>query len=136
MPSLKSTADGVIAYKLYDEKDFIMNGRWESLAQTHGDELTAAIRSLYNYFDGPKIAGWLVNLYDPELGGFYYSRSARDYEGFLPDLESTSQALSMLAGSLGALSPDTMLPDEIKMKLVAFARNMQSSQDGYFYHPQ
>ena len=127
--------DGIVAIKLYDRRDFEMNGRWDSLAQTHGEELASAIHELYNYYDGPKIAAWIANLYDPEIGGFYYSRSARDYVGFLPDLESTSQALSILGG-MGALNRDTMLPDDIKRKIVEFAREMQSAKDGYFYHPQ
>ncbi|MBQ7386733.1 MAG: hypothetical protein IJW03_01050 [Clostridia bacterium] len=133
--SLKTLKDGVVYVKLYDAREFAMSGRWDSMEATHGEELTAAIRALYNYYDGPKIAGWIANLYDPVTGGFYYSRSARDYEGFLPDLESTAQALGIL-GSIGALNRDTMLPDDIKMKIVEFARNMQSANDGYFYHPQ
>ena len=127
--------EGTVAIKLYDRRDFEMNGRWESLEQTHGAELASAIHELYNYYDGPKIAAWIANLYDPEIGGFYYSRSARDYVGFLPDLESTSQALSILGG-MGALNRDTMIPDDIKRKIVEFAREMQSAKDGYFYHPQ
>jgi hypothetical protein len=123
--------DGIVAFKLYNRRDYEMNGRRESLAETHGEELASAIHELYNYYDGPKIAAWLANLYDPVVGGFYYSRSARDYEGFLPDLESTSQALGILGG-LGALNRNTMLPDDIKMKLVTFAREMQAAKDGYF----
>ena len=42
---------------------------------------------------GKKILDWLGSLYDAESGGFYYSISARDTDGFLPDLESTYQAI-------------------------------------------
>ncbi len=127
--------DGVIAAKLYVEKEFIMKGRWDSMEEEYGKDLTSAIRSLYNFFDGHKMSGWIANLYDPVTGGFYYSRSARDYDGFLPDLESTVQALGILE-SLGALNPNEVFPDELKIKIVNFARNMQSSENGYFLHPQ
>ena len=45
-----------------------------------------------------KTLAWLVGLYDSERGGFYYSDSAKRYEGFLPDAESTYQILSLLYG--------------------------------------
>ena len=128
--------DGVLAIKVYNKQELETEGRWELMEETHGAELTAAMRSLYSYFDGPNIAAWLANLYDPEIGGFYYSRSARDYEGFLPDLESTQQVFGILANIGAVPNRDTMIPDEIKRKIVEFARNLQSAKDGYFYHPQ
>ena len=83
---------------------------------------------------------WLANLYDPGTGGFYYSNSARDNEGFLPDVESTMQALSWLSG-VGMLEKYNgklieAIPQWMQDQLVDFAKNMQSPEDGYFYHPQ
>ena len=81
---------------------------------------------------------WLANLWSPAFGAFYYSNSARDYEGFLPDVESTAQALRVIASygmvdSLGGIR--NALPPEMIGKLVAFVREMADA-DGYFYHRQ
>ena len=114
----------------------IYASEWEEMKATHGEEFTAAIRKLYDFYDGPSIVKWLGSLYDPEIGGFYYSNSARDYEGFLPDVESSQQVFGIL-GNLGAVpNRDTMIPDDIKKKIVTFARELQSPKDGHFYHPQ
>ncbi|MBQ7386729.1 MAG: hypothetical protein IJW03_01030 [Clostridia bacterium] len=129
-------SDGIVAIKLYEQREFDDNKKWLAIEAKHGSEVASALRRLYNYYDGPKIAGWLANLYDPEIGGFYYSRSARDYKGFLPDLESTQQVFGILS-NLGAMPQrDTMMPDDLKRKIVEFARGLQSEKDGYFYHPQ
>ena len=114
----------------------IQESEWAEMKEKHGEKFTAAIRKLYDFYDGPRIVKWLASLYDPEIGGFYYSNSARDYEGFLPDLESSQQVFGIL-GNLGAVpNRDAMIPDDIKKKLVTFARELQSPKDGYFYHPQ
>lgn len=88
---------------------------------------------------GRSILEWLASLYDPQSGGFYYSVSARDTDGFLPDLESTYQAIYLL--QLGGMYktgavPEEIMPREIQDGLVAFARELQDESDGYFYHPQ
>lgn len=112
------------------------------LAKMHDEERTAeiikelqALRNLYNY--DYNIVEWLANLYDPETGGFYYSNSARNNEGYLPDLESTYQALSLveavLTGYGGTLTD--YFGEDIAGKFVSFAKNMQA-ENGYFYHPQ
>ena len=53
---------------------------------------------------GTKTYEWLAGLWEPEIGGFYYSNSGRDYEGFLPDIESTCQALHQVQ-TLGMILP-------------------------------
>lgn len=88
---------------------------------------------------GKSVLNWLASLYDPKSGGFYYSLSARDNEGFLPDLESTYQAIYLL--QLGGMYetgavPEEIMPREIQDGLARFAREMQDDSDGYFYHPQ
>ncbi len=93
------------------------------------------LRHIYN--DQYNIVEWLANLYDPVSGGFYYSNSARNNEGFAADLGSTSQALGIvefiLMGYGGTLTD--YFGEEIAEKFVSFAKNMQD-ENGYFYHPQ
>ncbi len=108
-----------------------------------GDEEAAALiikelkafRQIYN--QEHNIVKWLANLYDPETGGFYYSNSARNNQGYLPDLESTSGAIgiveSILMGYGGTLTD--YFGEEIADRFVSFAKDMQQS-NGYFYHPQ
>lgn len=85
------------------------------------------------------ILDWLASLYDTESGGFYYSVSARDNEGFGPDIESTSQAIDILQSSgilpLGVLDSSS-IPDEIRLKFLEFFQSRQAEDDGYFYDPQ
>lgn len=90
------------------------------------------------YGSSEDIVVWLANLYDPETGGFYFSNSARNNIGYLPDLESTAQALglveSIIIGYEGTLTD--FFGEDIAKKFVNFAKNMQASDNGYFYHPQ
>ncbi len=112
-------------------------------AKLHGDEekseaVIYELQALYNILNNNySIVSWLANLYDPVTGGFYYSNSARNNEGYLPDLESTSQALgiikSILTGYGGTLTD--YFGEEIANKFVSFAKNMQKP-NGYFYHLQ
>ena len=88
---------------------------------------------------GKSVLDWLASLYDPKSGGFYYSVSARDNDGFLPDLESTYQAIYLL--QLGGMYktgpvPEEIMPREIQDGFVKFAETLQDDSDGYFYHPQ
>lgn len=117
------------------EKDFL------ALVPTMGNAAVDEIRKIYEMFDHRMLI-WLADLYDPEIGGFYYSNSARDHEGFLPDLESTNQAIGFIArqcrlcrGEEHGDMPITKLPENIAKKICSFAYNLQD-EDGYFYHPQ
>ena len=112
------------------------NEAWEKIEATAKPEVVSALKKLNAYFDGRRIAEWAANLYDPEVGGFYYSNSARDSEGYAPDLESTWQVLGLIASNGGYKSANDALPDEIKKKIVDFTKSTQSPGDGYFYHPQ
>ena len=103
------------------------------------DGAVEALRNLYGMYD-ERIYMWLANLWDPDTGGFYYSESARNTNGFLPDIESTVQALSFLESS-GILADygnnyAKALSEEEKASLLSFAKNMQDPEDGYFYHTQ
>lgn len=103
------------------------------------DESIASLKALYTLYDDGAIS-WLANLFDAEIGGFYYSNSARDTVGYLPDLESTGQALSLVE-STGmfdnyAQSVRVGMPEWFGERLVAFTRGLQAADNGYFYHPQ
>ena len=77
---------------------------------------------------------WLADLYDPAIGGFYYSNSARDTVGYLPDGDSTFQVLALLQGS-GAFTDMEQIPEHIRDQIVTWIKGLQN-KNGYFYHPQ
>ncbi len=140
------SADGIVAKNRFNTESFIAAKREESreagfasLELTFGEAAVASIRKIYSLYT-EDLYIWLANLYDPDLGGFYYSASARNNEGFLPDLESTGQALELLVNSGLADGYEkkwtNMLSEKTKSELLAFARDMQDEDDGYFYHPQ
>jgi len=103
-----------------------------------GEDGVAALKELYSLYD-EGIYLWLADLWEPDIGAFYYSNSARDTEGFLPDIESTVQALryikhSGLEAALGG-PYEKNLPLWMQKKVSSFAKSLQDP-DGYFYHPQ
>ena len=117
------------------------------------DEAIAQLKRIYAMF-GDGTVSWMANLWEPyncvcgectgELacygGGFYYANSSRDYVGFLPDVESTSQLLGLVksTGLLSAYDNDYQkgLPEYMQAAIVKFVQSLQSSTDKYFYHPQ
>lgn len=141
----KFTYEGVLAFEQKSTKDIVDDYREEELSKAvenlgmeMSDESAAALENFYLLY-GSELYLWLANLYDPDIGGFYYSGSARNTEGFLPDLESTGQALGLLDKSglsdlYGGKWAD-MLPESVTSKLGEFVVSLQHD-DGYFYHPQ
>ena len=132
----------VRAYYIFEENLYMQNElkskKWDEIEEKYGEGVRHALSALFDYYEGIKIAEWVCSLYDPETGGFYYSRSARDAEGYAPDLESTSQALSVLA-EIGAVPTNKIadiIPADIRDSVIDFVRKRQSPIDGYFYHPQ
>ncbi len=129
--------------------------QWQKLSDKYSPDVVAALRSFYSIYDGERLVTWLANLYDPSIcvckglygeeecretqwcgtGGFYYSNSARDTLGYLPDVESTLQALGMLSQLGMNNSYVDLLPDEMGDAIVSFVYNLQDP-DGFFYHPQ
>ena len=104
-----------------------------------GEPIVTAMKKLYSIYDDGVVT-WFPNLYDPAVGGYYFSNSARDKTGFLPDIESTSQALGFIDGSGMLYNTDkagyaSVLSDEIKAQIIRFLRSLQDP-NGYFYHPQ
>ena len=111
-----------------------------------GKAATDALRDLYAYYDAD-LYMWLASLWDKDIGGFYFSDSAKETAGYFPDLESTVQVLDSMSWC-GPLShyKDPVRPDrkaygfalsaDVRAKLACFIIGLQSPEDGYFYHPQ
>ncbi len=110
----------------------------ERLPEESADKIIEALKELYSTYSRDML-DWLASLYDPKVGGWYYSESARDTEGFLPDIESTIGALcfvescGMVCGPRGSFI--SFIPEKMKEQIVKFTKSLQED-DGYFYHPQ
>ena len=140
-----------------------MDSQWKHMEDTLGEgggDVVDAFKSFYELYDGEKIISWLAKLYEPNIcvckkfrgeseckhtefcgtGGFYYSNSARDNIGFLPDAESCAQAMSIIGYSglnhgLGGPGYVPVIPKDVAEKIWKFAYSLQQD-DGFFYHPQ
>ena len=113
--------------------------RWDEAEKRLGAPSLQALMRLCRYY-GTELFSWLASLYDAETGCFYYSISARDTEGFLPDSESTAQTLSMLSfvGMLAHVDGSYLraFSQETAERCRGYISSLQDSGDGYFYHPQ
>ena len=120
---------------------------WENFAKKTSPELAEAMKDYYSIYDA-ELVSWYAELYDPKIGGFYYSPSARDNEKcvwkdkeyiLLPDAESTCQALGFIgsSGIAKAVGNDYVkfLPEWMKKQIADFIYGLQDP-DGFFYHPQ
>ena len=80
-----------------------------------------------------------ARLYDKQTGGFYYSLSAMENDGFYPDIESTAQMLVTLT-SLGLFKyserGSERFPSAFADKLVAFFKDRQDKESGFFFDKQ
>ncbi|MBQ7574196.1 MAG: hypothetical protein IJT23_08050 [Clostridia bacterium] len=78
---------------------------------------------------------WLVDVYDPESGGFYTTKSAALTKGYVPSLESTALAIAMLKKGESGICNNvkTDIPVDIRNKLINFFQSRQNPDDGYFY---
>ena len=114
-----------------------MNRYYKSYEDFFGREAALELEKLYGIF-GADTLEWAARLFDPEIGGFYYSNSARDTDGYLPDVESTTQLVGVISGAdfekYG--NANNAFPEEMKAGIVRFVQGLQDSEDGYFYHPQ
>ena len=118
------------------------DNRFDYLAEYFSQEAISKLKYLYTLFD-ERVYLWVANLWDEDVGAFYYACSARDYEGFLPDVESTTQAIKIIAGSgmtdkwgggLGSI--DAAFPEEMQEQILNFVFSLYCDDDGYFYHEQ
>ena len=124
--------------RIVEDEERILAEAWQKLAEATDTDTMKAMQRLYAIYEDGFI-DWIISLYDPGTGGFYFSNSGRDNYGFGPDLESTSQALGFL-NSCGIFnyiggSWAKSLPKEMLDKIGKFAYDLQDP-DGYFYHPQ
>ena len=145
---------GEVYADVYNVDDYIYEATWGKLEAQAPAEVVAALKLLSKMFDGSAIVDWMANLWEPYVcacgncaangeeiacygGGFYYANSARDYDGFLPDLESTYYIVNWMIRNGAATGKITdYLPEHIQERLLAFVEACHSSSDGYFYHPQ
>ena len=129
------------------EKDAeFLRQRWRELEKNltaemgadRAKEIVTALKELYSIYS-KDVVDWHANLYDPKVGGYYYSNSARENEGFLPDIESTRFALGSFRGlgMAGKFGNDIFaaLPPYMKKQVGRFIKGLQDP-NGYFYHPQ
>ena len=155
--TLTALKTGVAVINYVDLDKHLYDKAWAVVeAQDVPADTLKALKELYAYFDGSAIVDWAAELWDPYIcvcgecaeqgreiacygGGFYYANSARDYAGFLPDLESCTQLPGMM-NNLGAFegygSIAEAMPKEVGERLVAFAQACLDKDTGYFYHPQ
>ncbi len=121
---------------------------WRDFEFSAGKEAADVLREMYGkIYSSDKLSAWLAGLFDPEIGGFYYSNSARDndkvlfnggYYDLLPDIESTVQAAGFINSSgliYGTNSLKEALPEWMRQAIIKFLKERQDP-NGYFYHPQ
>ena len=134
----KSFFDEMSFTALRTQDEELCKKEWLRVYERIGAAAADALREHYAMFD-ERLYLWLTELYDPETGGFYYSSSARDADGFLPDIESTKQVMSFINGTgmcrcLGGW--EYVFNTETEQGFISFLKSRQSSENGYFYHPQ
>lgn len=126
-------------YKSEDEK--YRKDAWQRLADHLGEdnrELFYALKDYYTVFD-PKVAVWLAELYDPKIGGIYYSNSAKNTEGYAPDVESTAQGFSIIPRTgmayLHGNAYKNVLPRDMLDEVGRYIKSLQEP-NGFFYNYQ
>jgi len=102
------------------------------------ERLFAALSALDAEFNKDAL-DWLISMYDAESGGMYYAASSRDNDEFRPDIESTTQTLSLLQ-NLGLITTNengiaTDVPEWFAEGVRKFLKVRQDEGDGYFYDP-
>lgn len=129
----------------------------KAVGSESGRSFVNAMKQFYSIYSSDMVI-WLADLYEPYIcvcnalygkevcegtkycggSGFYYSNSARDTAGYLPDVETTYQAL-MLLNSTGITRVSggwkNMLDEDMLSSMGDFIRSIQE-EDGNFVHPQ
>ena len=108
----------------------------EAGADEQAERIVEAFKVLYGMYTDDLVK-WYANLYDPYYGAYYCTTSGKENEGFVPEIESTSQALNFLnnSGLASVANNDwrTLVSKEFKDKLIAFSKRLQDPS-GFFYH--
>ena len=128
--------------KIYAEGFVRIEEQLTAKGLQNAKEIVEGLKKYYSLIKTEQIY-WLTDLYEPESGAFYHCNSARDSEGYLPDLESTVQTFLMLDRG-GMFTPvigrveggGADLPDFIVEPLSEWIKGLQDPATGYFYHPQ
>ncbi len=129
IPAPKPSED-VLKAERYAELDAEYAARFDKITD---ETMRAAVKRLYDLYDPEAILLWMARMYDPETGLFYYAKSARDYEGFAPDIESTFQIVQMMGGMskyYGSVKAFLGEKGELMMQTLL---SLQLESDGYFY---
>ncbi len=114
-----------------------------------GKAVADAVKLYYERVCTDNLISWFANLYDPAVGGYYFSNSARNTPGYLPDSESTQQALGQFESSGMFDMVDVSdydgpgynlymcgLPEWFRTQIIRFLKSLQDPETGFFYHPQ
>lgn len=126
-------------------KEKYYNALSDKVGGEQGKRIAEAIRDMYTLYK-PEMIDWFAGLYDPTVGGYYYSNGARDnekigYQGICydlrPDTESTEQALRFIktSGLLGDSTLKEKLPDWMRDQIVRYIKGLQHP-NGFFYNTQ
>ena len=106
-----------------------------------GADIVDAYKYLYSVHSD-RLLTWLGGLFDSEIGGFYYSNSARDNEYqeidgvkhyFFPDIESTNQATNLLQNA-GVIKEFSELPEWMRKKMAEFNKSLSLDITTLFYN--
>jgi len=105
---------------------------------TYTKELIKAMARFNERSDSPEMMKWLLNQFEPETGGFYYTLSSKEYPQYSTHIESSGQGYSLLSsGKIGGFynhnNLQSILPENVKKTLGEYIRSCQSDVDGYFY---
>ena len=118
----------------------LLRDKWQRVEEKIGGDvgkrIVEALKELHAVYDD-KLIEWQASLYDPEVGGWYFSKSGQATDGLLPDVESTIAALGFweASGMLGDKTFFEATPDWLRKRIGEFVYPLQA-EDGYFYHPQ
>ncbi len=117
------------------ERGYVNTGAYAEAELVLTEDAFEALKKMDSTLFSEDIYRWIAALFDPETSAIYFSISGRDNYGYLPDIETVSQAYGILS-TLGIGSANTLLSDAQKANLLSWIQTLQSNRDGYYYHPQ
>ena len=143
-----------------EEDDKLIASEWSELEAAavakYGEEsgmaIVEAFKTLYTLYSDDMV-DWAASLYSRGFndlesgnwaGGYYASTAGRDTVGYGPDVQCTAQMISFINGSgmVNHLGDDynvpasKYIPEWMQYEMVYFAKSLQDTSNGYFYHPQ
>ena len=102
-----------------------------------GNEVEESIEDFEKMLFDEDLLDWSINCYDPESGGFYRSLSAKETEGFLPDREASVKHIEIISQMVNVSAEELVdcFSNDMKEKMISFAKDSQSNFDGNWYEP-